>query len=572
MRLWNKAVPVGERCTLELPLNYTKHDHDVLDKIFRVANNMKNNLISWYDHQLTEMTRTRAWRDNQKSLSNLYSEYADDVEALEKVKKRIARNKEAAKKKKKASRLSCKNEKQLNYLQTRVKEFEKKRKVLYELRNEMIRRYGFSKFDFEKRINKYRKSYETLVGIDVAQKIAYSVWDMFQAVLYGKGKSVSFSLFSKFLAIEGKKNGANITFDKDKMTVTLGMKSNKIRMHVKKNRKDPYGYEKEALARRVCYCRIIRKAYPEGWRYFLQLVLEGPPPVKVKPETGELLHAMGKGCVGLDIGPQTLAFSANKDVGLEELAEGVQLAQDEIRRIKRSMDRSRKDSNPKMFTADGQIVRKNKLPAECLNSRGRRIWVKTNHYKKMEMFLRSLYRKQAALRKHMHRRMANQLLAMGNEFYVEDMRWKALAKRAKETRRNKKGKILSKKRYGKSIANKAPAMFLSILEQKVVASGGSFQRIVTWKAKASQFSHETGKCNKKKLSQRWHYLEDGTKVQRDLYSAFLIQHTNKNLESFNLRTCEKDFPIFLKMHQEEIERLQSLDKRMPSSMGIKKTA
>ena len=356
------------------------------------------------------------------------------------------------------------------------------------------------------------------------------------------------------------------------MAVTLGGGSNKLCIRVKRSRKNPYGYEKDALSRRVCYCRIIRKAYPEGWRYFLQLVLEGPSPVKVKPETGELLHIMGKGCVGLDIGPQTLAFSANKNVGLEELAEGVQLAQDEIRRIKRSMDRSRKDSNPKMFTADGQIVRKNKLPAECLNSRGRRIWVKTNRYKKMKRLLRSLYRKQAALRKHMHRRMANQLLAMGNEFYVEDMRWKALAKRAKETRRNKKGKILSKKRYGKSIANKAPAMFLSILEQKVDASGGSFQRIVTWKAKASQFSHETGKYNKKKLSQRWHYLEDGTKVQRDLYSAFLIQHTNKNLESFNLRTCEKDFPIFLKMHREEIERLQSLDKRMPSSMGIKKTA
>ena len=31
---------------------------------------------------------------------------------------------------------------------------------------------------------------------------------------------------------------------------------------------------------------------------------------------------MGKGRVGLDVGPQTLAFSANKDVGLEELAEG----------------------------------------------------------------------------------------------------------------------------------------------------------------------------------------------------------------------------------------------------------
>ena len=59
----------------------------------------------------------------------------------------------------------------------------------------MIRRYGFSKFDFEKRINKYRKSYETLVGIDVAQKIAYSVWDMFQAVLYGRVNPFPFLCF-----------------------------------------------------------------------------------------------------------------------------------------------------------------------------------------------------------------------------------------------------------------------------------------------------------------------------------------------------------------------------------------
>ncbi len=164
---------------------------------------------------------------------------------------------------------------------------------------------------------------------------------MFDAKLYRNGKDISFSPFAQFAAIEGKSNKTNIVFDKEKMAVTLGGGSNKLCIRVKRSRKDPYGYEKDALSRRVCYCRIIRKAYPEGWRYFLQLVLEGPPPVKVKPETGELLHAMGKGCVGLDIGPQTLAFSANKDVGLEELAEGVQLAQDEIRRIKRSMDRSR---------------------------------------------------------------------------------------------------------------------------------------------------------------------------------------------------------------------------------------
>ena len=77
----------------------------------------------------------------------------------------------------------------------------------------------------------------------------------------------------------------------------------------------------------------------------------------------------------------------------------------------------------------------------------------------------------------------------------------SLAKRTKITRRNKKGKFLSKKRYGKSIANKSPGSFLAILEEKVTRFGGTFQRIVTWEAKASQFDHQTGKYNPKKLSQ-----------------------------------------------------------------------
>ncbi|MCX4318089.1 MAG: transposase, partial [Lachnospiraceae bacterium] len=61
-------------------------------------------------------------------------------------------------------------------------------------------------------------------------------------------------------------------------------------------------------------------------------------------------------------------------------------------------------------------------------------------------------------------------------------------------------------------------------------------------------------------------------VQRDIYSAFLIQHTNKDLKSFNVEACKKDFAAFLALHQKEIERLQTLNKKVPSSMGIKKAA
>ena len=101
-------------------------------------------------------------------------------------------------------------------------------------------------------------------------------------------------------------------------------------------------------------------------------------------------------------------------------------------------------------------------------------------------------------------------------------------------------KSSQRKRYGKSIANKAPAMFLAILEQKVIASGGSFQRIVTWKAKASQSAMKPESAIRRSFPRGGIILKMVRRYQRDLYSAFLIQHTNKNLESFNLRTCEKD--------------------------------
>lgn len=540
--------------------------------MFRVANDMKNNLIGWYLNQYREMIRTKKWRNNQAAIHQLYVDNTPDIKALGKLKAKISRKINKCQKNGINYTPSLKDMENLDCLQKTEDEFKEKKAALYEIRNRMLAEHGFSKFSFQERMKKYRKSYETLVGSAVAQRIADTVWDMFQAKLFGNGKAISFSPFTEFLSIEGKSNKTNIVFNRKTMTVTFGKKSNQVTLRVKRNKKDPYGYEETMLGYEVCYCRIVRKAYPEGWRYFLQLALKGTPPVKIDSETGETLHSIGKGRVGLDIGTQTLAFSGDHNVGLEVLAEDIQNDQNEIRRIKRAMDRSRRNSNPRMFTSDGQIVRRNKLPAELLNKWGRRIWIKTKRYKRLEMRLRAIYRKQAAYRKHLHRRMANKLLSMGDEFYVEKMNWKALSKRSKETKRNQKGKFLSKKRFGKSIANKAPASFINILEAKATAAGGIFQRIDTWEAKASQFDHVTGKCNKKRLSKRWHTLEDGMKVQRDLYSAFLIQHINKDLKSFDVEACKRDFAAFLAMHQKEIERLQVLDKKMPSSMGIRKVA
>ena len=147
------------------------------------------------------------------------------------------------------------------------------------------------------------------------------------------------------------------------------------------------------------------------------------------------------------------------------------------------------------------------------------------------------------------------------------MRFHALAKKAKEAKKNKDGKNISRKRFGKSIANKAPAAMVNILAQKVEQAGGTFQKVDTFKVKASQYNHLTQTYTKKALSKRWNVMPDGKRIQRDLYSAFLIKNVNKSLTKPDNRRCKPGYPAFVKLHDKEIERLSNMF--TPISMGIR---
>ena len=135
-----------------------------------------------------------------------------------------------------------------------------------------------------------------------------------------------------------------------------------------------------------------------------------------------------------------------------------------------------------------------------------------------------------------HNELANHLLSFGSEHYIGEMRFRTLAKQAKETKFNSKGKPVRKKRFGKSIFNKAPALFVKTIKRKVLNAGGSFQKVDTFSVKASQFNHLTETYTKKSLGKRWNTMPDGTKVQRDLYSAFLIQNVRVNKSTKKRRT------------------------------------
>ena len=273
----------------------------------------------------------------------------------------------------------------------------------------------------------------------------------------------------------------------------------------------------------------------------------------------------------MDIGTQTLAVSSENIVQMHVLAEKVQPIEDEIKRLNRAMDRSRRATNPEMFYEDGRVIPIDQLSEEYIIHRDaykKRRWVKSKRYKVLEAQRRYLYRKQAECRSQMHHELANQILPLGDSFFIEDMDFKALAKKTKEAKKNKRGKRQSRKRFGKSIANKAPAAFVNILEEKVLRLGGTFERVSTFDTKASQFDHIDHTFKKAKLSKRWKTLADGTRVQRDLYSAFLLQSLNDTLDGYDDTYIKAHFSNFKTLHDLEIKRLMTVD--TPSSVGVRK--
>ena len=67
------------------------------------------------------------------------------------------------------------------------------------------------------------------------------------------------------------------------------------------------------------------------------------------------------------------------------------------------------------------------------------------------------------------------------------------------------------------------------------------------------------------LNQRWKIIGNN-KVQRDLYSSFLIMNINQDLESINIEKCNNRFDDFIKLHSLEVNRL--LGNKNLRSIGI----
>ena len=502
-------------------------------------------------------------------------------------------------------------------------------KTLFKQREKMLKEYRFSEDAFHKLVVPYAKHFA--IHSHVAQKVASAVWTAWEGFFFSKGKAVHYKRLEDVTSISGKNNTTGIMFhpanlttsiiksakDKKKKTIeqkyidmykrpdakedeeviipdeakkqmqdeidaavakvktTIGKGSLRIKYNnhefpvVLRNPNTQTGrYQQEALKCGVKYCRITRKWVRNKWKYYAQLVLEGYPPVKCD-SNGVMRHPVNQGRVGLDIGTQTLAISSNDICDLRVLAPSARAQAkslvNEITCTMRAMDRSRRATNPKYYNPDGTIKRLKRKHGQ----KQKRDWKYSKHYYRLRAKLRGLNRRLADIRKMEHNTLANELLQHGNEFIVEDMDYKALQKRSKKTKINAKtGRAHTKKRFGKSLSRCAPAKFITILTNKAVRNGGNVIKVDTFETKASQFDHTDESYTKKKLSERMAHLSSGEVVQRDLYSAFLLEHIDTETLKYDIEALKAAFPAFLKMHENTKKRLQEAESYLPASVGF----
>ena len=406
------------------------------------------------------------------------------------------------------------------------------KKELNKQLNDIALSYGYSEYSMHEYVKKPYEYFNKKLGSHECQKIATRTYKAVEKIRYHQADKVNFKSKYDSFSIEGKSSTSKLHYCDDDLSISYG----KYKYKLKIKRNDIYA--QLALLDKVKYVRIYSKTIRGKRRWFVQLILKGTPPGKNRQ------YGNSSKVQGIDIGTSTIAVVSSDKTEMIELAPNCKEDEHKIRVLSRKLDRSRRANNPYNYNEDGTITK------------GKHKWYKSKNYIKIQAKLKDEYRKLSVKRKQSHEILANQIIAESTDIRVEKMNFKGLQKRSFKTTINKNGKINSKKRYGKTIKNRAPGMLLSIIDRKLKYKNLELKKIDTFQVKASQYNPIDGTYKKKQLKDRLVKLNEEIIVQRDLLSAYIIAHTNDDLETIDAVSCYDDFNTFKKLQDNEIQRLK----------------
>lgn len=445
--------------------------------------------------------------------------------------------------------------KQLLQKQRLSKTEQKRKSELSKKMNGIRTNIGLTKAHLYAYLKIIGKKYKGLLSSQQVQSIGNRVFKSIEKYLFGSGRRISFKKFTDVNTIGGTSNLNGVKFHKETMSadwlgLTLGIKLPKDISYI--------SYIEESLDNKISYCEVKRMMFNNGYHYYLVIYLDGIAPKK-------LTNLNNDSTMGIDPGVSTIAAVSDKQLFLEELAPKSKQYNKKIARLQSRLDRSLRATNPLKYNADGTINKHNKSK-----------WIKSKTYKKLQRQLQTLCRKKSAYIKQSHEKLCNKLIRTSNTFIIERMSFLALAKKAKETKRQEKPSIVDgktvfkykkKRRFGTSINNKAPSLFLLLLQQKCNQYNLSYCEVDTMKFKASQYSHLSDDYTKVPLKQRSKLIGIYT-VQRDLYSAFLLKNADLITMKPDRNLCLNDFAMFVKLQNELIETMKSNNVSMKQCFGF----
>jgi len=384
-------------------------------------------------------------------------------------------------------RQSCQWKKARRLLKS--KENTKLRKELFQQAKQS---FAYSEYELHSFVAIVRKSCWIGNHIDssTAQKIATKAFKTADEYLYGKKGKPRFKGYQRVRSIEGKSNASGIRWKEGFLVWSIkGGKSIKLAPYF--DLKDKHDVEKQALACRVKYCRLIRKIQKGKKKWYLQLVLEGKAVQKQKNKVAD-------GVVGLDIGPSTIAVASTKEAFLKPFCQELEENRLNVKKLQKRMSRSLRLTNPQNYAEDKSL------------KKGVKKWHRSQRYQSLRQRVSEEKRILAETRRKLHGKMANELLTLGKTIKLEKLSYK-----------------LFQRNFGKSVGLRAPGMFVSIIRRKAESAGGVVEEFSTYTTCLSQSCH-CGLRKKKKLSERWHNCDCGVSAQRDLYSAHLACHVHNN--------------------------------------------
>ncbi len=369
------------------------------------------------------------------------------------------------------------------------------RKVLFKRARE---RYEFSDYAIQAYGTRIRHSWvgehidahtgtsvggESTLSPKLSQKIATRAFNAAEKVLFGQARGLRFKGLNQMDSVEGKSNAAGIRWKGDRVEWS-GLK-----LPALQTLNDPVILH--GLNSKVKYVRLVRRKINGRNRFCAQLVCQGKPFIKPR-------NTLGKGDVGIDIGPSTIAVVSDTASHLKEFASELEFETKLVRQLQRKMERSRRATNPGNYNSNGTV------------KKGKKRWNSSNSYLKTRNSKANLERKLAAHRKSLHGELVNNILRTADVFKLEKLSYKAF-----------------QKLFGKSVGKRAPGMFVSHLRSKAERAGGQVVEIPTHSTKLSQIC-QCGRVKKKKLNERVHDCVCGVHAQRDLYSALLAKHIEPN--------------------------------------------